>query len=171
MPWLTLSGSNYPCLERIYMVPKMFEPLRFDCIFFMQTTNSGHAVRMCKLIWVFVRRSCQNVRFSNEAMCRKKKHCVIWGYRTSLASHVFALTGLSTSYHELTLSALQTKANTFASNTNQNETARRLIWIYTFCHSVFDVWMISQFATMGISKFRDRRFYFRNAGAKGLTKT
>ena len=29
--WLTLSGSNYPCLEQLYMVPKMFEPLRFDC--------------------------------------------------------------------------------------------------------------------------------------------
>ena len=39
VPWLTLSGSNYPCLERISMVPKMFEPLRFDCsfFFFMQT--------------------------------------------------------------------------------------------------------------------------------------
>ena len=23
--WLTLSGSNYPCLEQIYMLPKMFE--------------------------------------------------------------------------------------------------------------------------------------------------
>ena len=32
VPWLTLSGSNYPCLERISMVPKMFEPLRLDCI-------------------------------------------------------------------------------------------------------------------------------------------
>ena len=32
VPWLTLSGSNYPCLEWISMVPKMFEPLRFDCI-------------------------------------------------------------------------------------------------------------------------------------------
>ena len=31
VPRLTLSGSNYPCLERISMVPKMFEPLRFDC--------------------------------------------------------------------------------------------------------------------------------------------
>ena len=30
---ITLSGSNYPCLERISMVPKMFEPLRIDCIF------------------------------------------------------------------------------------------------------------------------------------------
>ena len=30
VPWLTLGGSNYPCLERISMVLKMFEPLRFD---------------------------------------------------------------------------------------------------------------------------------------------
>ena len=29
--WLTLSGSNYPYLEQISMVPKMFEPLKFDC--------------------------------------------------------------------------------------------------------------------------------------------
>ena len=27
-----LSGSNYPCPERISLVQKMFEPLRFDCI-------------------------------------------------------------------------------------------------------------------------------------------
>ena len=32
VPWVTLSGSNYPCLERISMVPKMFEPLRFVCL-------------------------------------------------------------------------------------------------------------------------------------------
>ena len=32
MPWLSLSGSNYPCLERISMVQKMFVPLRFHCI-------------------------------------------------------------------------------------------------------------------------------------------
>ena len=31
-PWLTFSGSNYPCLEQFSMVPKMFEPLKFDCI-------------------------------------------------------------------------------------------------------------------------------------------
>ena len=29
-PWLTLSGSNYPCVEQFSMVPKMFEPLKFD---------------------------------------------------------------------------------------------------------------------------------------------
>ena len=29
---LTLSGLNYPCLEQFFMVPKMFEPFKFDCI-------------------------------------------------------------------------------------------------------------------------------------------
>ena len=29
----TLTGSNYPCLELIFMVPKVFEPLKFDCIY------------------------------------------------------------------------------------------------------------------------------------------
>ena len=28
----TLNSSNYPCLELIFMVPKMFEPLKFDFI-------------------------------------------------------------------------------------------------------------------------------------------
>ena len=27
----TLNGSNYPCLELNFMVPKVFEPLKFDC--------------------------------------------------------------------------------------------------------------------------------------------
>ena len=31
-PSVTLSGSNYPCLEQISMAPNMFEPLKFDCI-------------------------------------------------------------------------------------------------------------------------------------------
>ena len=26
----TLIGSNYPCLELIFMVPKVFEPLKFQ---------------------------------------------------------------------------------------------------------------------------------------------
>ena len=30
----TLTGSNYPCLELIFMVPKVFEPLKVDCILF-----------------------------------------------------------------------------------------------------------------------------------------
>ena len=28
---LTLISSNYPCLEHIFMVPKVFEPMRFYC--------------------------------------------------------------------------------------------------------------------------------------------
>ena len=31
-----LIGSNYPCLELIFMVPKMFEPLKFYCIASLQ---------------------------------------------------------------------------------------------------------------------------------------
>ena len=27
----TLIGSNYPCLELIFMIQKVFEPLKFDC--------------------------------------------------------------------------------------------------------------------------------------------
>ena len=30
--WLTLISSNYPCLEHIFMVPEVFEPLKFYCI-------------------------------------------------------------------------------------------------------------------------------------------
>ena len=30
--WLTLISSNFPCLEHIFMVPKVFEPLKFYCI-------------------------------------------------------------------------------------------------------------------------------------------
>ena len=29
---LITCSSNYLCLEHIFMVPKMFEPLKFDCI-------------------------------------------------------------------------------------------------------------------------------------------
>ena len=32
VPWLNLIGSNYPSLEQISMVPKIFEPLKFYCI-------------------------------------------------------------------------------------------------------------------------------------------
>ena len=31
----TLIGSNYPCLKLIFMVPKVFEPLKFDCSSFL----------------------------------------------------------------------------------------------------------------------------------------
>ena len=28
---ISLVGSNHPCLELIFMVPKVFEPMKFDC--------------------------------------------------------------------------------------------------------------------------------------------
>ena len=31
----TLTGSNYPSLELIFMVPLVFEPLKFDCTDFV----------------------------------------------------------------------------------------------------------------------------------------
>ena len=37
----TLIGSNYPCLELIFMVPKVLEPLKCDCIF-IQNKNEVH---------------------------------------------------------------------------------------------------------------------------------
>ena len=29
----TLTGSNYPCLELIFTVPKVLEPSKFDCMY------------------------------------------------------------------------------------------------------------------------------------------
>ena len=31
----TLTGSNYPCLELIFMVPKVFEPLKLVCTYIL----------------------------------------------------------------------------------------------------------------------------------------
>ena len=52
VPWLTLSGSNYPCLEQISMVPKMFEPLRFDCSLDLIRCNSRR--RRLQSVWVSI---------------------------------------------------------------------------------------------------------------------
>ena len=38
--WLILISSNYPCLEHNSMVPKVFEPLKFYCIYFIRWCNS-----------------------------------------------------------------------------------------------------------------------------------
>ena len=36
----TLIGSNYPCLELIFMVPEVFELLKFYCILICDITIS-----------------------------------------------------------------------------------------------------------------------------------
>ena len=50
-PWLSLVGSNYPSLEQISMVPKMFEPLKFDCTIQRQVSV---AVFLCFFVGGFV---------------------------------------------------------------------------------------------------------------------
>ena len=39
----TLIGSNYPCLELIFIAPKVFEPLKFDC--------SAHLINIAREIF------------------------------------------------------------------------------------------------------------------------
>ena len=45
-PWYTLISSNYPCLEHIFTVPKVFEPLKFYCI--IASVNSLNIQGICK---------------------------------------------------------------------------------------------------------------------------
>ena len=52
----TLTGSNYLCLELIFMVPKVFEPLKFDCslqclitkFFYLTVTDSMYEVTLVR---------------------------------------------------------------------------------------------------------------------------
>ena len=46
----TLSGSNYPCLEQIPIVPKMFEPLKFDCIVFIHDNYTSSNMDRTKFL-------------------------------------------------------------------------------------------------------------------------
>ena len=44
----TLIGSNYPCLKLILMVPKVFDPLKFDCM------SQELRPKFCKFSFFFV---------------------------------------------------------------------------------------------------------------------
>ena len=44
---LTLISLNYPCLNHIFMVPKVFEPLKFYCICY---DNGAMAISLSILI-------------------------------------------------------------------------------------------------------------------------
>ena len=41
-----LIGSNYPCLELIFMVPKVFQPLKFDCSYI--EVNMNFVLEFCE---------------------------------------------------------------------------------------------------------------------------
>ena len=57
----TLLGSNYPSLELIFMVPKVFEPLKFDCICFF------YALVMARPLSYFIEICFQhNIDFCNQ---------------------------------------------------------------------------------------------------------
>ena len=68
MPWLTLSGSNYLCLERISMVPKMFEPLRFDCIFSCSKKLVSTSLQGARLTWLRERRTPTDCEISQPSL-------------------------------------------------------------------------------------------------------
>ena len=50
--WLTIISSNYPWLEHTFMVSKVFEPLKFDCITKLNVDNCFRYSRgwvLCKI--------------------------------------------------------------------------------------------------------------------------
>ena len=49
MLWLTLNDSSYPCLEQISMIPKMFEPLKFSCIFNLDLRLFSSVISKCPI--------------------------------------------------------------------------------------------------------------------------
>ena len=67
----TLTGSNYPCLELIFMVPKMSEPLKFYCIYqqieikqkaAQVTVFNPIALRKAKIVYNFGLSECNRVK-------------------------------------------------------------------------------------------------------------
>ena len=46
-PWFTLSEPNYPWLKPYPMVPKMFEPLKFDCTMISLLSIDTGEIRKC----------------------------------------------------------------------------------------------------------------------------
>ena len=51
----TLIGSNYPCLELIFMVPKVFEALKFYCMMFLfSLVDKEQFFKKCLLLDVSV---------------------------------------------------------------------------------------------------------------------
>ena len=56
--WLTLISSNYHCLEHIFMVPRVFELLKFYCICDAQTILPSNFIagrpKAALLFWFFM---------------------------------------------------------------------------------------------------------------------
>ena len=51
--WLTLISSKFPCLEHIFMVPTLFEPLKFYCIrWFWFIKGNSLAYYLMLSLWI-----------------------------------------------------------------------------------------------------------------------
>ena len=48
---LTLTSSNYPCLEHIFLVPQVFELLKFDCIIEETVSKTSTKSKKAKKPW------------------------------------------------------------------------------------------------------------------------
>ena len=64
---VTFRGSNYRCLEQIFMVPKGFEPSKFDCIL-KHPTELVQLLR-CK-IWVKVSITLRILHQKEDKICK-----------------------------------------------------------------------------------------------------
>ena len=78
LPWSTLSGSNYPCLERISKVPKIFEPLRFDCTFFQKGKAPCGLYDVSFFIFFFLFFFLFQYAFEKVCACAERADGLLW---------------------------------------------------------------------------------------------
>ena len=70
----TLIGSNYPCLELIVIIPKVFEPLKFDCICFW-IHKTVYSLYYFGILKVFS----SSVRFKGSVYLSCPRGAIKWG--------------------------------------------------------------------------------------------
>ena len=67
---VTFQGSNYRCLEHIFMVPKGFEPSKFDCICFLSNSLISLPAFVCTKRLSYHFHSLKVLRI----ICKEAKH-------------------------------------------------------------------------------------------------
>ena len=78
--WLTLSGSNYSCLEQTSMVPKVFEQLKLNCIINLWTQIS--LIRcVCFFCWQTYHGYLSAETFVRNYVCGFIASDMRWGWR------------------------------------------------------------------------------------------
>ena len=119
---LTLSGSKYPYLEHISMVPKMFEPLRFDCTCLISPQNhklrvlirSAHS-HQTHMLWLLI----------TAALLISIHNIFFWEMRRNINTFLYLeLRGIQFYKDGLTHSVLHTLTYTCANSADPDETAR-----------------------------------------------